>query len=136
MRRWRPSAQRLPRRTRFLGYGHRVSFAYVAGGVLSGCTPRKVAGQRRRGCRRLEPAGLPFAARHLCRARRRAAAEQFAELLAEELARREETEPRGELPVEIAAAIPRAAPSTKCAPPIRRHPALVQPGFDRLDGGV
>src|SRR5208337_760218 len=35
--------QRLPGRTRFLGYGYRVSFGYVAGAVLTGHSARKVA---------------------------------------------------------------------------------------------
>jgi len=97
--------QRLPLKVRFLGYGHRVSFAYVAGVVLTGLNARKVAGHaaadvaawNQQGC--LSPhviyveqgGGVP--------------PEQFAEMLAEELDRREETEPRGELPVEAAAGI-------------------------------
>jgi hypothetical protein len=96
--------QRLPAKTRFLGYGHRVSFAYVAGGMLTGLNVRKVAGQAaadvaawdQQGCLSphviyVEHGGLP--------------PEQFAEMLAEELERREEAEPRGELPVQAAAAI-------------------------------
>src|SRR5437867_8895817 len=34
--------ERLPLKTRFLGYGHRVSFAYVANGVLSGLNAKKI----------------------------------------------------------------------------------------------
>jgi hypothetical protein len=96
--------QRLPAKIRFLGYGHRVSFAYVAGGMLTGLNVRKVAGQAaadvaawdQQGCLSphviyVEHGGLP--------------PEQFAEMLAEELERREEAEPRGELPVQAAAAI-------------------------------
>jgi hypothetical protein len=97
--------QRLPSRARFLGYGHRVSFGYVAGGVLTGLNARKTAGHaaadvtawNQQGC--LSPhviyveqgGGVP--------------PELFAQLLAEELERREETEPRGEVAVEAAAAI-------------------------------
>jgi hypothetical protein len=96
---------RLPAKARFLGYGHRVSFAFVAGGVLTGLNARNVAGQaaadvtawNQQGC--LSPhviyvergGGMP--------------PEQFAEILAEELERREESEPRGELPVQAAATI-------------------------------
>ncbi|HWH70502.1 MAG TPA: acyl-CoA reductase, partial [Candidatus Sulfotelmatobacter sp.] len=97
--------QRLPAKTRFLGYGHRVSFAYVAHSVLSGLSARKVAAQaaadvvawNQLGC--LSPQviyaqeGGPITP------------EQFAELLAHELAQREQTEPRGDLPVEAAATI-------------------------------
>jgi hypothetical protein len=97
--------QRLPAKVRFLGYGHRVSFGYVAGGVLNSLHARKTAAHaaadvtawNQQGC--LSPhviyveqgGGVP--------------PELFAELLAEELERREETEPRGELAVEAAAAI-------------------------------
>ena len=97
--------QRLPARVRFLGYGHRVSFAFVARAMLSDANARKtaeraaadVAAWNQLGC--LSPhvvyvekaGGVP--------------PERFAEMLAEELARREETEPRGQLPAETAAAI-------------------------------
>jgi hypothetical protein len=97
--------QRLPSRVRFLAYGHRVSFAYVTGAVLMGSNARKAASQaaadvaawNQQGC--LSP--------HVVYVEHGGAvpAEQFAEMLAEELERREETEPRGELPVEAAAAI-------------------------------
>ena len=96
---------RLPARTRFLGYGHRVSFAFVASGVLSGLNARKVVARaaadvvawNQLGC--LSP--------HVIYVQHGGgvAPEQFAGLLAEELARREEAEPRGELPVEAAATI-------------------------------
>lgn len=95
---------RVPARTRFLGYGHRVSFGYVAGGALPGSNARTVAARAaadvaawdQHGC--LSPhvvyvQGLG------------SVAERFAELLAEELARREESEPRGALPAEAAAVI-------------------------------
>jgi hypothetical protein len=96
---------RLPAKARFLGYGHRVSFAYIASGELTSLNARNAAVQaaadvaawNQQGC--LSPhvvyvehgGGVP--------------PEQFAEMLAEELERREEAEPRGELPVEAAAAI-------------------------------
>jgi hypothetical protein len=97
--------QRLPPTIRFLGYGQRVSFGYVTGTVLGGLNARKVVARaaadivawNQLGC--LSPhviyvehnAGLP--------------PDGFAERLAEELERREQLEPRGELPVETAAAI-------------------------------
>ncbi|MCX6922408.1 MAG: hypothetical protein NT154_04220 [Verrucomicrobia bacterium] len=96
---------RLPAKVRFLGYGHRVSFGYVTNGALIGLNDRRVAEQaaadvvawNQQGC--LSPhviyvehgGGVP--------------PDQFAARLAEELERREETEPRGELRVEAAAAI-------------------------------
>ncbi len=96
---------RVPAKARFLGYGHRVSFGYVTSRVLSGFHARKVVERaaidvvawNQLGC--LSPhviyveegGGL--------------SAEKFAEALAAELEQREESEPRGELPVEAAAAI-------------------------------
>ena len=97
--------QRLPAKARFLAYGHRVSFAYVTGGMLHGPNVRKtashaaadVAAWNQQGC--LSP--------HVIYVEHGGVVppDKFAELLAEELERREETEPRGELPVEAAAAI-------------------------------
>ncbi len=95
----------IPIKTRFLGYGHRVSFGFIAHEALSGFNPKKVAALaatdvvawNQLGC--LSPhviyvehgGGLT--------------AEQFAEMLSGELARREQSEPRGELPPESAAVI-------------------------------
>jgi hypothetical protein len=97
--------QRLPTKARFLGYGERVSFGYIASGALSGPHAKKVIGRAavdvaawdQLGC--LSPhviyvdhgAGL--------------SAEQVAEQLAGELAARETKEPRGELPPATAATI-------------------------------
>ena len=96
---------RVPAKARFLGYGHRVSFAYVTNRVLSGHNARKmveraaadVVAWNQLGC--LSPHVIYVEnGGHM-------SAEQFAEALAGELERREESEPRGELPVEAAAAI-------------------------------
>jgi hypothetical protein len=97
--------RRLSPRTRFLGYGHQVSFGYVSNANLSGVNARKIAGQaaddiiawNQLGC--LSP--------HVIYVEHGGgvSAEQFAEFLAKELDAREKTEPRGELPVEHAAAI-------------------------------
>ena len=96
---------RLPVKTRLLGYGHRVSFGYVASGALTSFNTKKVVARaatdivawNQLGC--LSP--------HVIYVEHggAVAAEHFAELLAEELARREEAEPRGEVPVETAATI-------------------------------
>jgi hypothetical protein len=96
---------RLPPRTRFLGYGHRVSFGYVAHEALSGFNPKKVVARaaadvvawNQLGC--LSP--------HIIYVENGGgmSAEGFAEALAVELARREQIEPRGELPPESAAVI-------------------------------
>ena len=96
---------RLPVKTRFLGYGHRVSFGFVAGGVLHGSTARQiitraaddVVAWNQLGC--LSPHVI------YVESGGEVSPEQFAERLADELERREQTEPRGELPAEHAAAI-------------------------------
>jgi hypothetical protein len=90
---------------RFVGYGHRLSFAFVSSGVLQGFNAKKVVARavddviawNQLGC--LSP--------HVIYVEHGAAvsAEQFAAFLADELANREQFEPRGELPVEISAAI-------------------------------
>jgi hypothetical protein len=97
--------QHLPKRTRFLGCGHRVSFGYIAQGVLSGFGTKKLIARaaediiawNQLGC--LSP--------HLIYVETGGAIspEQFAEKLAEELALYELDEPRGEIGVEEAAII-------------------------------
>ncbi|MGO9585876.1 MAG: acyl-CoA reductase [Limisphaerales bacterium] len=96
---------RLPVKTCFLGYGHRVSFGFVAHEVLSGLRTRQIVSQaaddvvawNQMGC--LSP--------HVVYVQTggEVSPEKFAELLADELEQREQTEPRGELPAEHAAAI-------------------------------
>jgi hypothetical protein len=96
---------RLPPHVRFLGYGHRVSFGYVASSMLSGLDAAKtaaraaadVAAWNQLGC--LSP--------HVIYVQQRGSRspEQFAEILAQELARLEEAQPRGALPVQTASAI-------------------------------
>ena len=96
---------RVAAKTRFLGYGHRVSFAFVSSRSLVGLNSRRIVERaaadvvawNQLGC--LSP--------HLIYVEEGGAlsAEQFAEALAEELERREALEPRGEVPVEAAAAI-------------------------------
>ncbi|HZL42526.1 MAG TPA: acyl-CoA reductase [Verrucomicrobiae bacterium] len=96
--------RRVPGKARFLGYGDRVSFGYIAAGGWSPSVGKiaeraatDVVAWNQLGC--LSP--------HVIYVEQggRLAAEPFAELLAQELARREETEPRGELPRETAATI-------------------------------
>jgi hypothetical protein len=95
---------RVPAKTRFLGYGHRVSFGYISGRVLSGLNVAKVVERaaadvvawNQLGC--LSPHVFYVEAGGL-------SAEQFAEALALELERREASEPRGELAVAVAATI-------------------------------
>src|SRR5208283_4256974 len=96
---------RLPVKTRFLGYGHRVSFGFVAHEVLSGFHTRQIVARatddvvawNQLGC--LSPHVI------YVQTGGEVSPEKFAERLAEELERREQTEPRGELPAEHAAVI-------------------------------
>jgi hypothetical protein len=95
----------LPIKTRFLGYGHRVSFGFVAGEVLHGSRAKKIVAAaaddvvawNQLGC--LSPHVIYIEAGG------EVSPGKFAELLADELERREQTEPRGELAAEHAAAI-------------------------------
>ena len=97
--------QRLPAKTRFVGYGHRVSFAYIAADAFSGGNLSRVVERvvtditawDQLGC--LSPHVIYVQSGGLV------GGEKFAEVLSEALARREEIEPRGELSVEAAAAI-------------------------------
>jgi hypothetical protein len=95
----------LPLKTRFLGYGHRVSFGFVTREVLHGSRAKKIVASaaddvvawNQLGC--LSPHVI------YVQLGGEISPEHFAQLLAEELERREQTEPRGELPEEHAAAI-------------------------------
>ncbi len=115
----------LPVKTRFLGYGHRVSFGFIAFEVLTHFGSKKVITRaaddvvswNQLGCLSphviyVQPGG-------------EVSPEKFAELLATELDRREQTEPRGELPAEHAAAISRVADFTRFARPIHRRPRSI-----------
>ena len=97
--------QRVPLKTRFLGYGQKLSFAFIAHEVLGGFGVKKIVGRaaadvvawNQLGC--LSP--------HVLYVEHggSVAAEQFADMLAAELAQRETTEPRGELSLERSATI-------------------------------
>ena len=95
----------LPANVRFLGYGHRVSFGFMAHEVLSSHGAKRIAAQaaadvvawNQLGC--LSP--------HLFYVEHGGSVspELFAEMLADELAKREETEPRGSIASAQSAAI-------------------------------
>jgi hypothetical protein len=97
--------QRLPVRVRFLGYGHRVSFGYIAADALARFELKKtvqraatdIAAWDQLGC--LSP--HVFYVEH----GGSVSADVFSELLAAELAAVEAAEPRGSLPPDDAAAI-------------------------------
>ena len=96
---------RLPARTRFVGYGHRVSFGFVSGEALSGFYANKIV------CRAADDVvawnQLGCLSPHVIYVQNggEKSPEQFAELLASELERRETVEPRGDLPTASATAI-------------------------------
>lgn len=95
----------IPSKTRFLGYGHRVSFSYVAGGVLSSSIVEPVVeaaaddivAWNQLGC--LSPHVI------YVQSGSEVTPLKFGGLLAEELELRESSQPRGELAVATAAAI-------------------------------
>lgn len=95
----------LPARKRFLGYGHQVSFGFIASEVLFGSHVAKIVSAaaddvvawNQLGCLSphviyVQPGGD-------------ISVEQFAQLLADELKKREDSEPRGEISVEESATI-------------------------------
>ena len=95
----------LPSHVRFLGYGHRVSFGYIAHEVLSSHGAKKIAALAAADVIAWDQLGC--LSPHLFYVEHGGAVspELFAEMLATELAKREETEPRGNIAVAEAAAI-------------------------------
>ena len=96
---------RLPVKTRFLGYGHRVSFGFVAGAVLHGSHIRQIISRAADDVVAWNQLGCLSPHVVYVQTGGEVSPEKFAELLADELERREQTEPRGELPAEHAATI-------------------------------
>jgi hypothetical protein len=96
---------KLPGRVRFLGYGHRVSFGFIAGEILYGSRTGKIVSAaaddvvawNQLGC--LSPHVI------YVQSGGEVSPENFAELLADELARRETSEPRGDISAEDSAGI-------------------------------
>jgi hypothetical protein len=98
-------AGRLPAKVRFLGFGARVSFGYIGHEVLAGLHTRKIAERAAQDIVAWNQLGCLSPHVIYVQARGSVPAEQFAELLGKVLQEREQTEPRGELPVETAALI-------------------------------
>jgi len=96
---------RMPTGVRLLGYGHRVSFGFVASGALTGFAAKKVVPRVAADVVAWDQLGCLSPHVIYVEHGGGVSAEQFAELLAEELARREAVEPRGELPIELASTI-------------------------------
>jgi hypothetical protein len=97
--------RRLSPRTKFLGYGHQVSFGYVANGILSGVNARKAVAQAAEDVAAWNQLGCLSPHVIYVEHGGTVSAELFAEMLAKELEQREKAEPRGELPVEHGASI-------------------------------
>ncbi|MDB6017022.1 MAG: Acyl-CoA reductase [Pedosphaera sp.] len=97
--------RQVPARTRFLAYGHRVSFAYITQEALSGFSPKKIVAAAAADVVAWDQVGC--LSPHVIYVENGGAIspELFAEQLAGELGRREQAEPRGELPAESAAVI-------------------------------
>jgi hypothetical protein len=97
--------QRLPSHVRFLGYGHRVSFAYIARDMLSRHLARELASQAAWDVAAWDQLGC--LSPHVVYVQREGAVapETFAELLAEALNQLEQRAPRGPRSVEQTAAI-------------------------------
>ncbi len=96
---------RLPQRTRFVGYGHRVSFGYVARESLDGFTRKSLADRAAEDVAAWDQSGCLSPHVFYVEGGGSIPAEQFAELLAESLARREVSHPRGRLTLAEAATI-------------------------------
>jgi hypothetical protein len=97
--------QRLPLRVRFLGYGHRVSFAYVTHEALHSRGAQKVAAQAASDVTAWDQLGCLSPHVIYVETGGDVMPRKFAELLAGELEQREASQPRGGLPAEAAVAI-------------------------------
>jgi len=96
---------KLPARVRFLGYGHRVSFGYVASEVLTPLYVKKIIARAVDDVVAWDQLGCLSPHVFYVQSGGALSPVQFAEQLAAELTRREEIEPRGNLSTEAAATI-------------------------------
>jgi hypothetical protein len=97
--------QRVPATARFLGYGHRVSFAYIARDALFASNLPKLLAQAASDVAAWNQLGCLSPHVFYVETGGALTPEQFAAQLAGELARREAEDPRGRVPMETAAAI-------------------------------
>jgi len=97
--------KRLPRTARFLGYGQRVSFGYVAAEMLNGMMADRVVARAASDVVAWNQLGCLSPHVFYVQAGGVVSPEKFAELLASQLDQLEHAEPRGALPPEDAAAI-------------------------------
>ena len=96
---------RVSPKARFLGYGHRVSFGFVSAAVLAHGHARRVATRIAADVSAWDQLGCLSPHAVYVEEGGAASPEQFAELVAEELAAREQIQPRGTLPLPESAAI-------------------------------
>jgi hypothetical protein len=96
---------KLPIETRFLGYGHRVSFGYVTSEGLSARGAREIAAASADDVVAWNQLGCLSPHVFYVQTGGALSPEGFAGLLADELEQREDAEPRGELPAASAATI-------------------------------
>ncbi len=97
--------KRLLHRVRFLGYGHRVSFGFVAADVLTEHNARKVIARAADDVTAWDQLGCLSPHVIYVQSGGHSSPEEFSRQLAEELARRERIEPRGSAHPEIASHI-------------------------------
>lgn len=97
--------QRLPARAKFLGYGHRVSFGFIANEVLTSFNAKKVVARAADDVVAWDQLGCLSPHVFYVQSGGAIAPDQFAEHLAAELVQRETIEPRGRVPAEVAATI-------------------------------
>lgn len=96
---------KLPTKARFLGYGHRVSFGYVSGEILFGPSAQRIIASAAQDVVAWNQLGCLSPHMIYVQPGGEISPDNFAGLLADELERRETSEPRGELPAETAATI-------------------------------
>lgn len=97
--------QRLPARVRFLGYGHRVSFAFVSAAVLTSFNLARIVSRAAADVTAWNQLGCLSPHIIYVESGGETNGERFAGLLAAELEQRERVEPRGPVPSEVAAGI-------------------------------
>jgi hypothetical protein len=97
--------EKLPAGVRFVGYGHRVSFGYVASEVLTPLHAKKIVGRAADDVVAWDQLGCLSPHVFYVQSGGVMSPIQFAEQLAAELSRREASEPRGRISAESAATI-------------------------------
>jgi Acyl-CoA reductase (LuxC) len=97
--------QRLPARVRFLGHGHRLSFAFVSAPVLTSFNLARIVSRAAADVTAWNQLGCLSPHIIYVESGGETNGERFAGLLAAELEQRERVEPRGPVPPEVAAGI-------------------------------